>query len=317
MPGFVEAFLSQLAQTLLVVLLAPLMLGWVSQCRAWLQNRSGPGVLQPYRVLHKLFHKDALISHNASAIFRSSPYIQFGCMALAASIVPVVETDLLFSPAADVIALVGIFALARVFSSLAAMDIGTAFGSLGARREMLVASLSEPALLMVFFTPLLIAKSSSLTTIVDTLAHREFAIYPSLAFAAVAFVMVLLAENARIPVDNPATHLELTMIHEALILEYSARHLALIEWATAIKLTLYCAIGVALFIPWGMAAAGNWPMFPVAVGILVAKLALAGAGLAMLETVSAKMRIFRAPEFLGMAFLFAVLGMLIFLLLGA
>jgi len=317
MPEFIEAFLSQLAQTLLVVLLAPLMLGWVSQCRAWLQNRSGPGVLQPYRVLHKLFHKDALISHNASAIFRSAPYIQFGCMALAASIVPVVETNLLFSPAADVIALVGIFALARVFSSLAAMDIGTSFGSLGARREMLVASLSEPALLMVFFTPLLIAKSSSLTTIVDTLAHREFAIYPSLAFAAVAFVMVLLAENARIPVDNPATHLELTMIHEALILEYSARHLALIEWATAIKLTLYCAIGVALFMPWGMAEAGNWPMFPVAVGILVAKLALAGAGLAVLETVSAKMRIFRAPEFLGMAFLFAVLGMLIFLLLGA
>ena len=317
MDGLTEAFLSQLAQTLLVVLLAPLMLGWVNQCRAWLQNRSGPGVLQPYRVLHKLFHKDALIAHNASAIFRFAPYIQFGCMVLAASIVPVVETSLAFSPAADVIALVGIFALARVFSSLAAMDIGTSFGSLGARREMLIASLSEPALLMVFFTPLLIAQSSSLTVIVDALAHHEFAIYPSLAFAAVAFVMVLLAENARIPIDNPATHLELTMIHEALILEYSARHLALIEWATAIKLTVYCAIGIALFLPWGMVEAGNWPMFPVAAGMLIAKLALAGAGLAVLETVSAKMRIFRAPEFLGMAFLFAVLGMLIRLLLGA
>ncbi|MEK6594856.1 MAG: NADH-quinone oxidoreductase subunit H [Pseudomonadota bacterium] len=314
---FIESFFSQLAQTLLVVALAPLMLGWVNQCRAWLQNRSGPGVLQPYRVLHKLFHKDALIAHNASAIFRSAPYIQFGCMALAASIVPVVETSLAFSPAADVIALVGIFALARVFSSLAAMDIGTAFGSLGARREMLVASLSEPALLMVFFTPLLIAQSSSLTVIVDALAHREFAIYPSLAFAAVAFVMVLLAENARIPIDNPSTHLELTMIHEALILEYSARHLALIEWATAIKLTVYCAIGIALFMPWGTIEAGDWPLFPVAAGILIAKLALAGIGLALLETVSAKMRIFRAPEFLGMAFLFAVLGLLIRLLLGA
>jgi formate hydrogenlyase subunit 4 len=314
---FIEALLSQLAQTLLVVLLAPLMLGWINQCRAWLQNRSGPGLLQPYRVLHKLLHKDALISHNASALFRSAPYIQFGCMVLAASIVPVAETNVLFSPAADVIALVGIFALARVFSSLAAMDIGTAFGSLGARREMLVASLSEPALLMVFFTPLLIAQSSSLTNIVDALAHREFAIYPSLAFAAVAFVMVLLAENARIPIDNPATHLELTMIHEALILEYSARHLALLEWATAIKLTLYCAIGIALFMPWGMVEAGNWPLFPVAFGLFVAKLALVAAGLAVLETVSAKMRIFRAPEFLGMAFLLAVLGMLIHLLLGA
>jgi formate hydrogenlyase subunit 4 len=317
MSQFIESFLSQLAQTLLVVLLAPLMLGWVNQCRAWLQNRSGPGVLQQYRVLHKLFHKDALIARNASPVFRSAPYIQFGCMVLAASIVPVVETNLAFSPAADVIALVGLFALARIFSSLAAMDIGTAFGSLGARREMLVSSLSEPALLMVFFTPLLIAQSSSLPTIVGVLAYREFAIYPSLAFAAVAFVMVLLAENSRIPIDNPSTHLELTMIHEALILEYSARHLALIEWVTAIKLTLYCAIGIALFLPWGMIEAGNWPLFPLAFGILVAKLALAAAGLAVLETVSAKMRIFRAPEFLGMAFLFAVLGMLIHLLLGA
>jgi formate hydrogenlyase subunit 4 len=317
MLGYIESFAYQLAQTLIVVLIAPLMLGWVNQCRAWLQNKSGAGVLQPYRVLAKLFQKDVLLAHGASPLFRSAPYIQFGCMVLVASIVPVIETNLLFAPAADVIALVGIFALARIFSALAAMDVGTAFGSLGARREMLVASLSEPALLMVFFTPLLIVQSSSLNTIVDTLAHREFAIYPSLAFAAVAFVMVLLAENARIPIDNPATHLELTMIHEALILEYSGRHLALIEWATAIKLTVYCALGIALFMPWGMAQAGQWQAVPVAVLVLAVKLTLAGAGLALLETVSAKMRIFRAPEFLGMAFLLGVLGMLTYLLLGA
>ncbi len=317
MAPWIQTVVSQLAQTLLVVLLAPAMLGWVNQCRAWLQYRTGPGVLQPYRVLGKLFHKDAVLAHTASPIFRIAPYIQFGCMVLAASIIPVIEADLLLSPAADVIALVGIFALARVFSSLAAMDIGTAFGSLGARREMLVSSLSEPALLMVFFTPLLIAQSTSLTAITDALAHRQFALYPSLAFAAVAFVMVLLAENARIPVDNPTTHLELTMIHEALVLEYSARHLALIEWATAMKLTIYCALGIALFMPWGLAAAGDWRGVPLAVVALAAKLVVAGAGIALLETVSAKMRIFRAPEFLGMAFLLAVLGMLIFLLLGA
>jgi len=317
MLGYIESFAYQLAQTLIVILIAPLMLGWVNQCRAWLQNKSGAGVLQPYRVLAKLFQKDVVLAHGASPLFRSAPYIQFGCMILVASIVPVIETNLLFAPAADVIALVGIFALARIFSALAAMDVGTAFGSLGARREMLVASLSEPALLMVFFTPLLIVQSSSLNTIVDTLAHREFAIYPSLAFAAVAFVMVLLAENARIPIDNPATHLELTMIHEALILEYSGRHLALIEWATAIKLTVYCALGIALFMPWGMAQAGQWQGVPVAVLVLAVKLTLAGAGLALLETVSAKMRIFRAPEFLGMAFLLGVLGMLTYLLLGA
>jgi formate hydrogenlyase subunit 4 len=314
---FLESVLSQLTQTLLVVVLAPAFLGWLNQCRAWLQNRSGAGVLQPYRVMSKLFHKDAVLAKTASPVFRASPYVQFSCMVLAASIVPVIETDLAFSPAADVIALVGIFALARVFAALAAMDIGTAFGTMGARREMLVASLSEPALLMVFFTPLLIAQSTSLNAIADALAHRQFAIYPSLAFAAVAFVMVLLAENARIPIDNPSTHLELTMIHEALILEYSARHLALIEWATAIKLTTYCALGIALFVPWGLAEAGEWQMLPISMLAFAGKLALAGAALAVLETVSAKMRIFRAPEFLGMAFLLAVLGMLTFLLLGA
>jgi formate hydrogenlyase subunit 3/multisubunit Na+/H+ antiporter MnhD subunit/formate hydrogenlyase subunit 4 len=313
--AMIETIFSQLFQTLLVVLLAPLMLGWINNCRAWLQNKSAPGLMQPYRTLRKLFHKDAVLAYNASPLFRVSPYLIFGCMVLAASIVPVVETNLPFAYVADAIALVGVFALARVFMALAAMDVGTAFGSLGARREMLVAFLAEPALLMVLFTPALISQSTSLNTMVETLAQREFAIYPSLAFAAVAFVMVLLAENARIPIDNPATHLELTMIHEAMILEYSARHLALVEWAAALKLMIYCTIGIALFAPWGIAASGNWPQLPLATFVLVAKLLVAGSGLALLETVSAKMRIFRAPEFLGMAFLLAVLGMLTHFLL--
>jgi formate hydrogenlyase subunit 4 len=311
----IQSTLSQIFQTVLVVLIAPLLLGWVNQCRAWLQNRRAPGLLQPYRLLHKLFNKDAVLAYNASVLFRAAPYVQFGCMILAASIVPVLATDLPFAIAADVIALVGLIALARVFTALAAMDIGTAFGSLGARREMLVAFLAEPALLMVFFTASLISQSTSLATIVETLAHRGFVIYPSLAFAAVAFVMILLAENARIPIDNPATHLELTMIHEAMILEYSARHLALIEWATSMKLMIYFTIGTALFLPWGIVETNNWIMLPVALLALGAKLALCGAGLALLETVSAKLRIFRAPEFLGIAFMLAVLGMLSHLLL--
>jgi formate hydrogenlyase subunit 4 len=236
-------------------------------------------------------------------------------MVLAASIVPLVATDLPFAPAADVIALVGLFALARVAMALAAMDVGTAFGTLGSRREMLIASLAEPALLMVFFTPALIGGSTALTTIVDSLAHSALHLYPSMAFAAVAFVMVLLAENARVPVDNPATHLELTMVHEAMILEYSARHLALLEWAHALKLLVYMAIGITLFLPWGIAQAGDWAMLPAALAALGAKLALLGAGLALLETVSAKMRIFRVPEYLGMAFMLAVLGLLIHFLL--
>ena len=259
-----------------------------------------------------------MVAEGASAVFRITPYIVFAAMCCAAAIVPSLATDLPFALAADAIALVGLFALARVFIALAAMDIGTAFGSLGARREMLVGFLAEPALLMVLFTASLISGSTSLPTIVDTFAHRELAIYPSMAFAGVAFTMVSLAENARIPVDNPATHLELTMIHEAMLLEYSARHLALIEWASALKLFNYSCIGLALFFPYGIAAAGgDWLAMLGAAPALIAKLALGGFLLALIETLSAKMRIFRAPEFLGTAFLLAVLAMLVNQMLGS
>jgi len=302
---------NQVVQALIVVAAAPLLVGWVNACRAWLQNRRAPSLFQPYRVLRKLLQKDAVLADNASWVFRFAPYVLFGCMWLAACIVPVLATDLPFAQAADVIALVGVFAVARVFISLAAMDTGTAFGSLGARREMFIGALAEPALLIIFFNLSLISQSTSLNTIVETLPHRELAIHPSLAFAAVAFVMVLLAENARIPVDNPATHLELTMVHEALILEYSARHLALIEWASALKLFVYCAIGAACFLPWGIAAAGDLAALPLAVVVAALKLVAAGAGLALLETMSAKMRIFRVPEFVATAFLLAMLGLLL------
>jgi len=204
-----------------------------------------------------------------------------------------------------------------VFISLAAMDVGTAFGSLGSRREMLIGFLAEPALLMVLFTAALISHSTSLTLIVETLGQRDLAIFPSLAFAGVAFTMVSLAENARVPVDNPATHLELTMIHEALILEYSGRHLALVEWAASLKLFAYSCIGLALFVPWGVAEARAPMALLLALPALVFKLAIGGVLLAVLETISAKMRIFRVPEFLCTAFLLAVIAMLVHILLGA
>jgi formate hydrogenlyase subunit 4 len=312
------AFVSQLLQVAIALLLAPLLLGWVNQCRAWLQNKSAPSILLPYRSIRKLIHKDAVVAENASGIFRLMPYIVFAAMVLAAAIVPSLATALPFARAADAIALVGLFALARVFIALAAMDIGTAFGSMGARREMFVGFLAEPALLMVLFTASLICGSTSLPTIVESLAHREIAIYPSLAFAGVAFTMVSLAENARIPIDNPATHLELTMIHEAMVLEYSARHLALIEWAAALKLFNYSCIGLALFFPFGIAeGSANWLAILGATPVLIAKLAVGGFALALIETLSAKLRIFRAPEFLGTAFLLAVLGMLVNQLLGS
>jgi formate hydrogenlyase subunit 4 len=309
--------LSQLLEIVIALVAAPLLSGWINQCRAWLQNKSAPSLLQPYRTLHKLFHKESVVAEHASPLFRAAPYIVFGCMALASGIVPTLSTDLPLSPVADAIALVGLFAVARVFISLAAMDIGTAFGSLGARREMLIGFLAEPALLMVLFSASLITQSTSLTSIVESLAHREFAIYPSLAFAGVAFTMVSLAENARVPVDNPATHLELTMIHEALILEYSGRHLALIEWAASLKLFAYSCIGLALFFPWGVAEAQTPSAMVLAIPSLMLKLGIGGAALALIETLSAKMRIFRVPEFLATAFLIAVLGMLVHFLLGA
>ena len=309
------ALFAQLLELAIALILAPVLTGWVNQCRAWLQNRSAPPLLQTYYTLSKLCHKDVLLAHNASTLFRAAPYIIFSCMALASSIVPTLSTDLIFSPAADAIALVGLFALARVFIALAGMDVGTAFGSLGARREMLIGFLAEPALLMVFFTASLISQSTSLSTIVETLAHNEIAIYPSLAFAGVAFTMVSLAENARIPVDNPSTHLELTMIHEAMVLEYSGRHLALIEWSAALKLFVYSCIGIALFFPFGIAQGGDALGLALALPVLVAKLAVGGFAMAVIEMLSAKMRIFRAPEFLGTAFLLAVLAMLIHFLL--
>jgi formate hydrogenlyase subunit 4 len=308
--------LSQLLEIVIALVAAPLLLGWVNQCRAWLQNKTGPGLLQPYRLLHKLFNKESVVAEHASPLFRASPYVVFGCMALACAIVPTLSTDLPLSPVADAIALVGLFAVARVFISLAAMDVGTSFGTLGARREMLVGFLAEPALLMVLFCASLISQSTLLTTIVEALARRDLAIHPALAFAGVAFTMVSLAENARVPVDNPATHLELTMIHEALILEYSGRHLALIEWAASLKLFAYSCIGIALFFPWGIAQADAPLALVFAVPALVLKLAIGGVVLAVLETVSAKMRIFRVPEFLATAFLLAVIGMLVQLLLN-
>ena len=309
--------IAQGTELLLAVLLAPLLTGWVNQCRAWLQNRTGPGVLRPYLVLRKLVAKDAIVADGASPLFRVTPYVLFGCMCMAAAIVPTLGTDLPYAPVADAIALVGILALARVAMALAAMDIGTAFGSLGARREMMVGFLAEPALLMVLFTASLISQTTSLATVVDTLSRKELAIYPSLAFAGVAFTMVSLAENARIPIDNPATHLELTMIHEAMVLEYSGRHLALIEWAASLKLFVYSCIGIALFFPFGISGGGEALGLVLALPALVAKLAVGGFLLALIETLSAKLRIFRAPEFLGTAFLLAVLAMLVNLLLGS
>lgn len=310
-----ESLFLQLTQILVAVLLAPLLMGWTLQCRAWLQNETAPSPLQPYHQIEKLFHKEVVLANNASSLFRAVPYLLFACMVLACAIVPTLSVDLPIELAADTIALVGIFALARVFLALAGMDLGTAFGSMGSRRVMLIGFLAEPALLMVFLTASLISQSTSLVTIAATFAHGGFVIYPSLAFAGVAFTMVSLAENGRVPVDDPATNQELTMIHEAMVLEYSGRHLALVQWAAALKLYAYSCIGLALFFPWGIPQGAGWLNVVIGASSLLLKLAIGGFLLALIEITNAKMRLFRAPEFLGTAFMLGMLGVLVHLLL--
>jgi formate hydrogenlyase subunit 4 len=309
---------TQILEVVAALAAAPLFVGWINQCRAWLQNRRAPSIWLPYFGIRKLFYKHAVIAEGASSLFRLAPYVVFGAMVVAAAIIPSMGTELPLTRAADAIALVGLLATARVFLALAAMDVGTAFGTLGARREMMLGFLAEPALLMVIFLASLISATTALPAITENLATQNLGLYPSLAFTAIAFTMVLLAENARIPIDNPATHLELTMIHEAMLLEYSARHLALMEWAAALKLFNYACIGFALFVPWGVSTGASGPLALLgSIPLLAAKLAVAGLALALIETLSAKLRVFRAPEFLATAFLFAVLGLLVHLLLGA
>jgi len=308
-------FFLELLQVLALAAVAPLFAGWVKMLKCWSQGRSSPGLLQPLRDLRKLFAKDVLLAENASWIFRFTPYLVFSTALLAAGIIPMLSVDLPLALTADVIVFVALFAIARFFTALAGLDIGTAFGGMGASREMTIASLAEPAMLMAIFTISLGSASTSLAQIVSSIQGGQLLLRPSFAFAILAFVLIALAETGRIPVDNPATHLELTMIHEAMILEYSGRHLALIEWAGMMKLSLFCYLGIAAFFPWGIAASRDLRALGLAFAAMVLKLAALGVGVVLVETGLAKMRIFRLTEFLGAAFLMATLGMLSFFIL--
>ncbi len=283
--------------------------------KCWFQGRTSPSLFQPYRDILKLFAKDVTLADNASWIFRFTPYLVFGVSIMAGAIIPILSMDLPLSATADVIALVALFAIARFFTALAGMDIGTAFGGMGSSREMTIASLAEPAMLMAVFAVSLVGKSTSLSQMAFVVSQGHSLLRPSLVFALLAFILIALAETGRVPVDNPATHLELTMIHEAMILEYSGRHLALIEWASMMKLFLFTTLGIASFFPQGIAPDDNLIAILFAFAVLLAKLVMVGVGLVMVETGLAKMRIFRVTEFLGSAFLFATLGMLSYFML--
>lgn len=302
-------------QVAVVMGLSPALTGWVRMLKCWTQGRTSAGLLQPYRDLAKLFAKDVLLAENASWIFRFTPYLVFGVAVLIGGIIPILTTGLPMSAIADVIVIVGLFAVARFFTALAGMDTGTAFGGMGASREMTIAALAEPAMLMSIFALSLSAKSTSLSHMVQVIYSGQTVLKPSIIFALLAYVMITLAETGRIPVDNPSTHLELTMIHEAMILEYSGRHLALIEWASMMKLFIYATIGLSLFFPWGIATTNSPSALLAAIFFLAVKLAAVAVVIVLIETGLAKMRLFRLTEFLGAAFLLATLGMLAFYIL--
>ncbi|HMR03037.1 MAG TPA: NADH-quinone oxidoreductase subunit H [Candidatus Competibacter phosphatis] len=299
-------------QMLLTLLLAPLLTGFVRTIKARLLRRRGPTPLQPYRDLLKLLRKDVVLAGSASWLFRVAPYLIFAAIWVAASLVPTFASGLPFSWTADLIAIVALLGTARFFLALAGLDVGTSFGGIGASREMMIASLAEPAMLMMVFTLSLLAGTTELSAVARFMLNADVGLRVSLALALLALVMVAIAENARIPVDNPATHLELTMVHEAMVLEYSGRHLALIELAASLKLLLYLSLTACIFAPWGMATAGaGFVDYLVGVVAYLAKLAAGGLLLALFETSIAKMRVFRVGEFLGAALMLGLLGTLL------
>jgi formate hydrogenlyase subunit 4 len=302
---------AEFAQVLLVVLLAPLLTGLVRKAKARLLRRQGPPLIQPYRNLLRLLRKEPVLARNASWLFRAAPYLVFAFTLVAAVLVPTVATDQAFSGAADVIAIVALLASARFFLALAGLDVGTSFGGIGSSREVMIASLAEPAMLMIVFSLALIAGSTNLSAIAEFMASG-FTLRASLGLALVGFVMVAIAENARIPIDNPATHLELTMVHEAMVLEYSGRHLALIEWSASLKLLFYISLLACVFTPFGMAPPGAGRLaLAIGLGTYLGKVMVGGMLLALFEVSIAKMRVFRVPEFLGAATMLGLLATLL------
>ena len=308
----IREFAVQGGQMFLVLLLAPLLTGFIRKVKARLLRRQGPSIFLPYRDLVRLLHKEVVLAENASWLFRVAPYLIFAATWVAAALVPTFATGLLFSWAADLIAITALLGSVRFFMALAGMDVGTSFGGIGSSREVMFASLAEPAMLMIVFTLALVAKSTQLSTISNVMLSAHVGLRISLGLVLVALVIVAIAENARIPVDNPATHLELTMVHEAMILEYSGRHLAVIELAAYLKLLLYISLIACIFTPWGMATAGAGPAaYLIGTAAYVGKLAIGGVLLALFETVIAKMRVFRVPVFLGASLMLGLLGTLL------
>ena len=299
----------EIVQAALVLALAPGLVGVVRWLKARLQSRRGAPPWQPYYELRKLFGKEVVVSSNASWLFRLAPYVVFASTAAAACLVPSLAVGRPLDGVGDLLVVVYLLLLGTVFLALAGLDPGSAFGGMGSSREMTVAALTEPTLAISVLTLALTTGSTSLGVIAGSvLKTPAYAIGPGHALAFAAFLITMIAETGRLPVDNPSTHLELTMIHEAMILEYSGPYLALIEWAASVRLTLLLTLAANLFVPWGLAVS----LAPVAltaglVAILI-KLGVLGLLLAVLETRVAKLRLFRVPELLALSFTLALLA---------
>jgi formate hydrogenlyase subunit 4 len=314
--GMILALGAQLGQMLLVLALAPAVTGLIRKMKARLQRRIGPPIVQPYRDLRRLLGKEVVLAENASWLFRAAPYLIFAATWVAAALVPTFETGLLFSWSGDLIAIVALLGAARFLQAVAALDTGTSFGGIGASREIMIASLAEPAMIMVVFTVALVAGATQLSTVAEFMVTSG-GLRVSLAMALVALIIVALAENARIPVDNPATHLELTMVHEAMVLEYSGRHLAMVELAASLRLLLYLSLIACVFFPFGLVADGGGPLAHVgAIAAYLMKIVVASLLLATLETSIAKMRVFRVPNLLGIGLMLGLLGTLLLFVSG-
>jgi formate hydrogenlyase subunit 4 len=305
----VWSILAQLLHIALIVAAAPVLTGVVRWLKARMMGRRGAHPLQPLRDLMKLLRKRPVLAENASEVSRVMPYVAAGAAVAAAALVPSFARGMALAPLADLIVVAGLLALGRVAMALAGMDVGTSFGGLGAAREMSFAALAEPALIVAALTLAILAGTTNLDAIAGALRDGGLGLRVSLGLALVAMLAVAIAENARIPVDNPATHLELTMVHEAMILEASGRHLALWDYAAMLRLTLWLALLSAVFLPFGQAPAGAAPHLWL-LGLLtwLAKMGALALALAAFESAIAKMRVFRVPEFLGAALLLGLLG---------
>jgi formate hydrogenlyase subunit 4 len=309
--SILTGLLTQLLHLALMLALAPVLTGSVRWLKARLMGRRGPHPLQPWRDLLKLLKKRPVLAENASAISRAAPYVAVASALLAAALVPSFARGMVLAPFADLLLIAGLLALGRFAMALAGMDVGTSFGGLGATREMAFAALAEPALVLVALIFAILAGTTNLDVIIGIFQEGALGLRVSLGFAAVALLAVAVAENARIPVDNPATHLELTMVHEAMILEASGRHLALWEFQASLRLTLWLALLAAAFLPFGMAAPGAGPIaWVIGLCVFIVKMAALAFALAVFESTIAKMRVFRVPEFLGAALLLGLLGAL-------